>query len=198
MASLRRRDTGIGGFTLVELLVAIWIMALVAVISWRGLSSLVNTRERLGPEADQVRAMLISFGQMERDLAHAVNPAVASLPGAPVRVQIVDGAPSLQILRFSEPLPDGSSAIQQVAYAVVDGALLRQSSPPMGSVRDALNAPPATVRLLTDVASMQVRLWRNNEGWVVPAPTDLASTPGVEVVVTRIDGTSVRRVLLVG
>jgi len=40
------------GFTLVELLVAIWIMALVSVIAWRGLSALVNTRERLGPEAD--------------------------------------------------------------------------------------------------------------------------------------------------
>jgi general secretion pathway protein J len=186
------------GFTLVELLVAIWIMAVVAVISWRGLSSLVNTRDRLGPEADEVRGMLTSFGQMERDLAHAVNPAVAPLPSAPVWVPIVDGAPSLQLLRFSEPLPDGSSAIQLVGYIVVDGALLRQSSAPMGSAQDALNAAPTTVRLLTGVASMQVRLWRINEGWVVPAPTDVAATAGVEVVLTRTDGTSLRRVLLVG
>jgi len=68
------------GFTLVELLVAIWIMSVVAVIAWRGLSALVATRDRLGPEADEVRAMLTGFGQMERDLAHAANPTLASLP----------------------------------------------------------------------------------------------------------------------
>ncbi|HUD25724.1 MAG TPA: type II secretion system protein GspJ [Burkholderiaceae bacterium] len=186
------------GFTLVELLVAIWIMALVAVISWRGLSSLVATRERLGPEADEVRAMLIGFGQMERDLAQAANPVLASLPGPPMRVQTVDGMLSMQILRFSEPLPDGSSELQQVTYTVVDGALVRQSSPPQRSAQDAMSAAPATVQLVKGVASMQVRVWRVNDGWVVPTPTDVAAPPGVEVVLTRGDGTTLRRVLLVG
>ncbi|HEY4039755.1 MAG TPA: prepilin-type N-terminal cleavage/methylation domain-containing protein, partial [Burkholderiaceae bacterium] len=51
------RDGG-SGFTLVELLVAISIMSIVAIIAWRGLSALVATRDRLGPEADDVRALL--------------------------------------------------------------------------------------------------------------------------------------------
>ncbi len=44
---------------------------------------------------------------------------------------------------------------------------------------------------------MQVRVWRVNEGWVVP---DSKGTPfpGVEVVLTRGDGTTLRRVMLVG
>jgi general secretion pathway protein J len=116
------------GFTLVELLVAIWIMSVVAVIAWRGLSALVATRDRLGPEADEVRAMLTGFGQMERDLAHAANPALAALPVPPVSVTVIDGQPALQILRMSEPQPDGASAVQQVTYAVVDGALARRCS----------------------------------------------------------------------
>jgi general secretion pathway protein J len=187
------------GFTLVELLVAIWIMAIVAVIAWRGLSALVATRDRLGPEADEVRSLLTGFGQMERDLAHAANQAlVSSLPGASVSVPIIDGAPALQILRFSEPLADGGSAVQQVTYAVVDGTLLRQCSPPTRSIQTALSATPSTVRLVAKVTSMQVRVWRVNEGWVVPAPNDATAPPGVEVVLTRSDGTRLRRVLLVG
>lgn len=185
------------GFTLVELLVAISIMSLVAIIAWRGLSALVATRDRLGPEADDVRALLTGFGQMDRDLAHTVNPNLVLSRGSPVSVQIVEGSPALQILRFSEPLADGGSAVQQVTYAVIDGVLMRQCSPPARTVQAATSATPSTVRLLTGVTSMQVRVWRVNEGWIVPAPNDTTIPPGVEVVVNRNDGTSLRRVLLV-
>jgi general secretion pathway protein J len=183
---------------LVELLVAIWIMAIVSIIAWRGLSALVATRDRLGPEADDVRALLIGFGQMERDLARAASPTLVSQVGTSISVPVIDGAQALQILRFSEPLSDGASAVQQVTYAVIDGALMRQCSPPVRSVQAAASASAATVRLVTGVASMRVRVWRANEGWIVPAPNDLTVAPGVEVVVTRTDGTSLRRVLLVG
>jgi general secretion pathway protein J len=186
------------GFTLVELLVAITIMSIVAIIAWRGLSALVATRDRLGPEADDVRALLTVFGQMDRDLAHAVNPALILTGVSPVSVQTVDGSPALQILRFSQPLADGGSAIQQVTYAVVNGALLRQCSVPARSVQAATSGTPSTVRLVSGIRSIQVRVWRLNEGWIVPAPNDPTSPPGVEVVVNRSDGTSLRRVLLVG
>jgi general secretion pathway protein J len=192
------RRTGHRGFTLVELLVAIWIMSIVAVIAWRGLSALVATRDRLGPEADDVRAMLTGFGQMERDLAHAVNPVLVAPNYAPVSVQSVDGAPALQVLRFSEPLPDGASAVQQVTYAVIDGTLLRQCSAAVRSVQAASSATPSTARLVPEVASMQVRVWRKNEGWIVPASNDATLPLAVEVVVTRRDGTRLRRVMLVG
>jgi general secretion pathway protein J len=186
------------GFTLVELLVAISIMSIVAIIAWRGLSALVATRDRLGPEADDVRALLTGFGQMERDLAHAASATLVPAGGPPVRVQVVNGALTLQILRFSEPLPDGASAVQQVVYSAIDGVLLRQCSPPVRSVQGAFGATPAAARLLDGVASMQVRVWRVNEGWVVPPPNDVNSPTGVEVVVTRNDGTTLRRVMLVG
>jgi len=81
---------------------------------------------------------------------------------------------------------------------VVDGALLRQSSPPVRSLQAALNSSQATVRLVAGVAKMSVRLWRLNEGWVVPTEADRATPQGVEVEVTRVDGTRLRRVMLVG
>jgi len=194
----RRNVPDTRGFTLVELLVAISIMSFVAIIAWRGLSALVATRDRLAPEADDVRALLTGFGQMDRDLAHAVNPVMILSAAAPVSVQTVDGAPALQILRFSEPLADGASAVQQVTYAVINGALLRECSAPAGNVQTATNGTASTVRLVPGVPSLQGRVWRVNEGWIVPAPGDVTIPPGVEVVITRTDGTSLRRVLLVG
>ena len=192
---VRRRPRG---FTLLELLVAIWILAIVSIIAWRGMSALIATRDRLGPEADEVRALLTGFGQMELDLARAASPVLMPLGGPPVLVRVVGGAPVLQILRFSQPLADGAGAVQQVQYTVVDGALLRQSSPPVRSLQAALNSSQATVRLVAGVAKMSVRLWRLNEGWVVPTEADRATPQGVEVEVTRVDGTRLRRVMLVG
>lgn len=196
-ARLTRRAAG--GFTLVELLVAIWILSVVAIIAWRGLSALVATRDRLGPEIEEVRAMLTGFGQMERDLAQAVNtPALISLAEPSVRVLVIDGAQALQILRFSGPLSDGGGAVQQVTYTVIDGALVRQCSPAVRSVQTATTATPTTLRMIAGVTSMQVREWRVNQGWMVPAPNDPTPATGVEVQVTRSDGTVLRRVLLVG
>ena len=45
------------GFTLLELLVAISVLAIVSMIAWRGLDSLLATRERLEPQGDEVRGL---------------------------------------------------------------------------------------------------------------------------------------------
>src|SRR5882757_4442654 len=156
-SSASRARLGVGrrlsGFTLLELLVAIWILAIVSIIAWRGMSALIATRDRLAPETDDVRALLRGFGQMELDLAQAANPGLISLGGPSVRVRVVDGMPTLQILRFSQSLSDGGSAVQQVTYTVTGGTLLRQASPPLRSVQAALNSTQASVPLVAGVAS---------------------------------------------
>ena len=84
------------GFTLLELLVAISVLSVVSVIAWRGLDSLVATRERLEPEVDETRAMLVAFGQMERDLSQVVNPDFLGLATSPLNVRPVDGATMIE------------------------------------------------------------------------------------------------------
>src|SRR3974390_1850714 len=115
-------------FTLIEILVAIGILALVTVISWRGVPSLLTTRERLDPRTDDVRALLTGFGQIERDLAQVpANARLFALPFQGVRVTNQDGQPVLQILRLADS-PDGSaaSAVELVFYQVRDQALVRR------------------------------------------------------------------------
>lgn len=198
------------GFTLLELLIAISVLAVVSLIAWRGLDTLVATRARLAPEVEDVRALLAAFGQLERDLARTINPSLFAADGPPLVVTTVGGAPALSITRVAPESIDGASAVQVIGYRVDGGVLVRSASVPLRR-RGALAAEEIThVRLLDDVKSMRVRLWRDGQGWYDPlapgagappsapgGPPQLVP-PGVEVTLERGDGKSFRRVLLVG
>ncbi len=63
------------GFTLVELLVAIGILAIVAVLGWRGLDSIVRARIALSAEIESTRGMQLAFAQMQ---SHAAEPSLSA------------------------------------------------------------------------------------------------------------------------
>lgn len=64
------------GFTLIELLVAVTILAIIAVMGWRGLDSIIRARVGLNQELEQSRGAQISFVQLENDCAHLVSEAM--------------------------------------------------------------------------------------------------------------------------
>lgn len=188
------------GFTLLELLVAITVLSIVSLISWRGLESLVATRMRLDPEVDELRALLTAFGQMELDVAQVANPAFVPLPAEPISA--TGGAQSqLEIVRFAPVEGDEASAIERVVYSLKDGQLWRAVSAPIRTPGLLAQAPLSDARLLGNVRALQVRLWRKGQGWIdaggaATADSPLAVPEGVEVTLERDDGTRVRRVLL--
>jgi general secretion pathway protein J len=195
------------GFTLLELLVAITVLSVVSMIAWRGLDSLVRTRERLEPEADDARALLTTFGQMERDLAQVTNPRFVGLTTSPVQVSIANGSTMLQLARIAPAAPDRPTEVQTVYYRVVDGTLMRQATPALPAFELTPTDRLESARLLDKVRLMQVRTWSANGGWVDPnvpqdasgaAPASTAMVPGVEVTIERESGRIYRRVLLVG
>lgn len=56
------------GFTLIEVLVAIGIMALMAVMSWRGIDTMLRTQTGLQQRSDQVRTLQAGLAQWQTDL----------------------------------------------------------------------------------------------------------------------------------
>lgn len=206
------------GFTLLELLVAITVLSIVSMIAWRGLDSLVATRERLEPEVDEVRSLLTTFGQMERDLTQVTNPAFLGLATSPLNIRIVDGAQLIELARVASSTADRPTEVQTVFYRIVDGTLVRQATPPLPAFDRANAENFETARLLNNVASMSVRVWQVPTGWVSPFNSDAetvqqtpplpgvpgappparAAAPGIEVTLLRTDGKTFRRVFLVG
>jgi len=199
------------GFTLLELLVAISVLSVVSVIAWRGLDSLVATRERLEPEVDETRAMLVAFGQMERDLSQVANPDFLGLASSPLNVRPADGAMMIEVARVATPAPDRATEVQTVYYRVVDGTLVRQATPPLPYFQPSNSDAIENARLIGKIRSMDVRVWRTGVGWVppgdstegaaapgAPVPTGRNQpAPGIEVTLTRTDGRTYRRVFLV-
>jgi len=199
------------GFTLLELLVAISVLSVVSVIAWRGLDSLVATRERLEPEVDETRAMLVAFGQMERDLSQLVNPDFLGLASSPLNIRPADGAMMIEVARVAAVVPDRATEVQTVYYRIVDGTLVRQATPPLPYFQPSNSEGIENARLMGNVRSMDVRVWRTGVGWVPPgdntggtaapgAPAPIGRNqpvPGIEVILTRTDGRTYRRVFLV-
>lgn len=61
------------GFTLIEVLVAIGIMALMALMSWRGIEAMRRTQTDLQQRADQIRALQAGLAQWQTDLNRIAN-----------------------------------------------------------------------------------------------------------------------------
>ena len=66
---------GARGFTLIELLVAIGVMALLAILSWRGIDGMVRAQETTRQRADEMLVLQSALGQWGADL-----DAVMSIP----------------------------------------------------------------------------------------------------------------------
>jgi general secretion pathway protein J len=110
------------GFTLIELLVAIAILALVAILSWRGLDSILRSREALSQAMQQSRSLQAAFQQLEADLRSVARDvgAQTTLPG----VQLAAG--QLQLLRYQFGT-DRAGRWQLVRYSLDEGQLQRRA-----------------------------------------------------------------------
>jgi general secretion pathway protein J len=157
------------GFTLVELLIAISVLAMVAVLGWRGLDSIVRARVALTADLEQTRGLQLAFAQMQSDASHIAS--VAAIGGRP----ILDAQPGrLTLVRtvFSDNQP---SRVQVVAYRVRDGVLTRRESIATRDLKDLETAWSAmmgdtdtaqTVILQSGVDQMAIRTWGSDGmGW---------------------------------
>jgi general secretion pathway protein J len=157
------------GLTLVELLVAIGVLGIVAVLGWRGLDSIVRTRIALTSDLEQTRGMQLTFAQLQSDCDHLYNFTVSK-----ARVPIVARQNSLTLIRtvYADNQP---SRLQVISYRVDDGVLTRRESVPTRDLREldtlwssAVNDTDTGqgVILQSGVSAMAMRLWfSDGNGW---------------------------------
>lgn len=163
-SAFRRR-----GFTLIELLVAITILAVVAVLGWRGLDAIVRARVALNRDLEQTRGMQLALAQLQSDCAQIVTTAVIGgrlpITAEPNRLTLVRN-----VYADNEP-----TRLQVVAYRVVDGVLQRRES---AATRDLVELDSywqaisndqvknRSVDLQAGVTGMTIRTWFSGaNGW---------------------------------
>jgi general secretion pathway protein J len=153
-----------GGFTLIELLVAIAILAVIAVLSWRGLEQIVRGRQVISNQMEDERVFAQLFDQLRIDTRQAATDDEVGQPAISI------GGSMLQIVRNFGGAGD-PPRLQVVRYGIADGRVTRYASPPVanvGELRRALNGGTgnwSAVPLIGGVGSISARMYVGKTGW---------------------------------
>jgi len=173
----RSRQRRQAGFTLVEVLVALVIMATMAVMSWRGIDALLKSRDIAQGHLDQTVRLQTVMAQWELDLRALQDSRVT----APLSF---DGA-SLRLTR-QQPL-----GMQVVVWSVRGGRLLRWEGPVVQTVaaltesaersQQLLGQETSQLRALEGVTGWQLFYYRGN-GWSnAQSSDDLITEPAAPI-----------------
>ncbi len=169
---MMRRAQRRAGFTLIELLVAIGILAIVAVLGWRGLDSIVRARIALSAEIESTRGMQLAFAQMQSDAEHIASPVTLQNRSA-----LLADDESMSLVR-NVYLENEPTRLSVVTYRVRDGMLDRRES---AATRDLIQLDAfwksATTKvdtaqpvvLQSGVTRMMVLVFIGGR-WVMPGP----------------------------
>lgn len=181
----RRHSPRVRGFTLIELLVAISILAIVAVLGWRGLDGIIRSRQALTAQMEQTRGMQLAFAQMQSDCENLAPTTL--LHG---RANLLAETDRLTLVR-TVLTEDEPSRLQVVSYRVRDGVLLRRES---SATRDLAQLdmlwqgarsdtdPAPAVPLQSGLNGMTMRLWLNGS-WRPATSVSLPATGQQQVVI---------------
>src|SRR5450830_887766 len=185
--SAYRLSPAIAGFTLIELLVAISILAIVALMGWRGLDGIVRARVALNAELEQTRGMQLTFAQLQNDCLQLASSTVLGTR-VPLFVQNDRLILARSVYIENQPLIVGPSLyienqparLEVVQYRLRNGLLTRWESPQtrdmnefdgqwkavLSNLADDVQASQAVV-LQSQIKRMQIRLWKNGgSDWI--------------------------------
>ncbi|MGY2134997.1 type II secretion system protein GspJ [Pseudomonas reactans] len=165
-------NTSQQGFTLIEVMVAIMLMAVVSLIAWRGLDSVTRADQHLQASSEQTEVLLRALNQMQRDISLRASvelvatdvaqdeaPKTEGLAAVTVRSSDSKGF-RLDVIRSAPAAGDG---LQRVRWWLKGDSLYRAAAP----ARDRYPLPAAKdgVVVLKGVSDLQVRVWEADKGW---------------------------------
>jgi general secretion pathway protein J len=183
------------GFTLIEVLVALALLALTAVLAWQATAALVDGEVRLSDEAKRWRTLDLAFARLEADLRQAQPRAVKTPSGtepAWIAATEANGASAIVFTRAGpefdvEPGAPG----QRIGYRVRGEALEVVYWPSLDRARDESTA----YRLVDGVAGFRVDHLASTGQWMGGWPRfGESSLPrAVRVLLTLASGETIER-----
>lgn len=180
------------GFTLLEVMVALLLMAVVSLIAWRGLDSVTRADSHLQASTEQTEALLRVLNQLEHDVAlrasielsEPVRPGADDEPStAPpaVTVRSTDGQGfRLDVIREAADLEGG---LQRVRWWLKGNTLYRAQGESRS--RYPLPAPGAGIAVLSEVSDAGLRFWDKEKGWRKLSGNQQENPAGIEISLTR-------------
>lgn len=168
------------GFTLLEMLVAIAVFAILSALAYGGLLSVLHTRNDADTRMQQLAALQTAYVQLERDLQQAVPRTVRDQLGAGIAA--FRGGAGTETLfeetRGGRSNPAGlpRSSLERIAYRLKDKTLIRSN---WAELDRAPGDKPQDTELLDGVQSAEIRFLDPQQVWQPSwPPAGLPATPG--------------------
>lgn len=193
------------GFTLLELVVAIAVFAVMALAAYQGLDSVLLTRAHVAEAGDRLGELQMGMFRIERDLEQATSRPVRDDhgQGEAALVAAPGGRIALAFTRdgWENPLAQPRAGLQRVAYRLEDGTLFRTH---WVRLDRGTHLPPRDTALVGGVRGLEIRLLAASGNWEThwPPPGDtpdenIALLPrAIELTLDLVDLGPVTRLLL--
>ncbi|MEP6701836.1 MAG: type II secretion system minor pseudopilin GspJ [Betaproteobacteria bacterium] len=178
------------GFTLLEVLLALAIMAMLAVTGYRALTGMLDAEQQITHERQRWRDLDLFFARFEYDLGHVLPRAYrvggSAFPGVFLRedgLALVRGVPGATPQRIGYRYRD--SHIELVYWPQLDAPAVSE---------------PVAYTVADDIATWQVSfanrdgIWVDRWGEAGLQPDDAQFPRGARVVLILNDGTRIERV----
>lgn len=166
-------NTRQGGFTLLEVLIAVTVTAVIGIGVWQLLGGVISAKNGIDRVSDQFSRMQQAVVIMERDLAQIVFRPVRDAYGEALPAVTSRTEPwSIEFSRsgWRNPLQNARSDLQRVAYEVVDGGVLRRH---YWQVLDrAQDSVTREQDMLEGVTSLTWRFLDQKREWQAAWPSD--------------------------
>lgn len=188
------------GFTLIEVMVAILLMAVVSLIAWRGLDSVTRADSHLQASSEQSDRLLRALNQLQRDVEMRAGIELTEPKKVGVDDEPLSAPPAITVrssdskgfrLDIIRSAADQPGALQRVRWWVKGDTLYRAVAEARS--RYPLPAPGAGVAVLEGVSDVQVRVWEVDEGWRQLSGNRREDPLGLEVRLTRETAQGVER-----
>jgi len=187
------------GFTLIEVLTALLILSLLALMSYRGLGAVLDARVHAGRETDKWRSVASFFARFERDLRLAAPRPVRTITGTAPAWRGYAGAssgPRVEFSRFASV--EGVDAPRRLAYGLNGKREIELWLwPGLDAAPDAI---PARYAVLTGVTRFELQYLDANLAWIDawPGSAGAASLPrAVRLYVVLASGEDISRIFIV-
>ncbi len=161
------------GFTLLELLVALSIFAVLSLMAYNGLRSMVETKTIVQEEAERLAEFQTALTMMARDIEQAVErgirdefgegqPAMSWRPG-------MDSGLEFTRTGWRNPAGRMRSNLQRLAYRLDEERLVRDSWSPLDRT---YGIEPFTKTVLTGVTDFKILFLNQDDEWLEQWPSD--------------------------
>lgn len=155
------------GFTLLEVLVAMAIFAVLGILAMSGYNELSRQSERVEQSMERVRAVQLAIMRITQDFSELEPRPVRDPLGSTTEAVLlanarIDDLARLTRAGWSNPAGVARSTLQRVAYRIEDGKLIREH----WTVLDrTLSSEPISAPLLDRVSNAKLRFLDRNRVW---------------------------------